>query len=98
MMDVKSEPARIEIRTTADKKKLLKEAAMLSGMNLSDFMLSNALDRAYQRLQEVALMEVSLRDFSRMMEVLDCPPEPTEELVKSLKRQQERGQPFELHH
>lgn len=94
----KSESARIEIRTTSDKKELLKEAASISGMNLTDFIMSNAIEKASQRIQEVTSMNVALSDFNKMMDALDNPPEPADHLKQSVRKLQQRGKSFELHH
>lgn len=95
-MSVSAETAtRIELRTSVEKKQLLKDVAKMCGLSMTDFILTISVEKAQERLKEFASMNVNLGDYNRMMEALDNSPEPTEPLKKALK-QFKKGASFEL--
>lgn len=87
--------ARIELRTSADNKELLKEVAKMSGLSMTDFILTISLEKAKERLKELTSLSVNLTDYNHLMDAIDNPPEPTEHLQKTIK-QFKKGETFEL--
>jgi uncharacterized protein (DUF1778 family) len=87
---------RIEVRTTKERKQLIKEAADLEGQSLTDFIVSVSLRKAKERLAHYSSMTVSLKDFNQMMDMIDNPPAPNAYLKQSMKKLKSAGMSFEL--
>jgi uncharacterized protein (DUF1778 family) len=78
--------ARLEARITADQKELLKEAADLRGVSLSDFVVSCAYDVAIRVVQENRVIELSRRDQTSFVAALLSDSEPNPRLQAAAAR------------
>ncbi len=87
---------RIEVRTTHQRKQLIKEAAELEGQSMTDFIMSVSLRKAQERLAHYSNLAVNTCDFNRMLDILDNPPEPNAYLKQSMKKLKGAGTTFEL--
>jgi len=76
---------RLSIRTTSEGKALLERAARKERMNLSDFVLENALSAAEAVVRDDAHFELSDREWKKFITALDAPPRRIEALRKLLK-------------
>jgi uncharacterized protein (DUF1778 family) len=85
---------KIEVRTTHQRKQLIKDAAELEGQSMTDFIMSVA----QERLAHYASLAVNMHDFNRMLDILDNPPEPNTYLKQSMKKLKGAGTTFELQH
>lgn len=81
---------RIELRVNQRQKALIEEAASLSGMSLSSYMLAKALKSARQEIQEAEIIRLSDRDRDLFLKALDTAPKPSARLKKAVKRFRER--------
>ncbi|WP_274631297.1 DUF1778 domain-containing protein [Arvimicrobium flavum] len=71
---------RMHLRVPApDKAKLLRAAALMHA-DLTDFVTRAALREADAVIKQAETIQVSERDFTRIMELLDNPPPPNEKL------------------
>ena len=71
---------RMHLRVPApDKAKLLRAAALMHA-DLTDFVTRAALREAEAVIKHAETVQVSERDFARIMELLDNPPPPNEKL------------------
>ena len=78
--------ARLEARVTVDQKELLKEAADLRGVSLSDFVVGCAFDIARRVVQEKRIIELSRRDQEMFVAALLEDSEPNERLKAAAER------------
>ena len=72
--------ARIEFKTSKDIKALLQEVANSLGMDLSNFLISTAVQRAKEIQKEERVLMLSNQEWSRFQEVLNSPQKPTQAL------------------
>jgi len=71
---------RVDIRLPADAKRLLVQAAEISGNTLTALVLNAALDKAHDILQTHQHFVLSAEEWRDFITTLDHPPEPTEAL------------------
>ena len=72
--------ARIEFKTSKDIKALLQEVANSLGMDLSNFLISTAVQRAKEIQKEDRILMLSNQEWSRFQEILNTPQKPTQSL------------------
>jgi len=72
--------ARIEFKTSKDIKALLQEVANSLGMDLSNFLISTAVQRAKEIQKEDRILMLSNQEWSRFQEILNRPQKPTQAL------------------
>ena len=84
---------RIEIRTTKEEKRLLMAAAEHERLDLTSFIMRNALPAARDVIEKADRIVLSERDTKRVLELLENPPEPTEALIRAARRWRERQRP-----
>ena len=70
-MSASSKSERVDLRLPADQKRLIEQAATLSGLTLSGFILGSTLERARDVLRETTVIELSGRDRDRFLSALD---------------------------
>lgn len=76
--------ARIELKTTADKKELVARAAALSGVDMSAFMIGAAVDKALGVVADHSVIQLSLEGQRRFAQLLADPPKGPTEAMKKL--------------
>jgi uncharacterized protein (DUF1778 family) len=69
--------ARIEFKTSKDIKALLQEVANSLGMDLSNFLISTAVQRAKEIQKEERILLLSKQEWSNFEEILNRPQKPT---------------------
>ena len=72
--------ARIEFKTSKDIKLLLQEVANSLGMDLSNFLISTAVQRAKEIQKEDRVLILSNQEWNNFQEVLNTPQKPTQAL------------------
>ena len=77
------ETERLEARIISDKKKLLKNAAELSGRTLTDFVVSSAYEAAVRVIQEYQQLHLSIADRDVFINALLNPPKASNNLLKT---------------
>ena len=77
---------RLEARITSDQKELLREAAAVRGVSLSDFVVNSAHEAAVRVLEQTRVLEVSRRDQRALVDVLLNPPKPNTALRTAARR------------
>lgn len=77
---------RLEARISADKKKLLKNAAELSGRTLTDFVVHSAYEAAVRVIQEYQQLHLTTNDREIFIQALLNPPSPSANLLKAVKK------------
>lgn len=71
---------RIQARVTDEAKTLLESAAAMQGVSLSEFVLSSALQKAFETVQAQTNVRLSVRDSAAFAEALNDPAQPNEAL------------------
>jgi uncharacterized protein (DUF1778 family) len=81
-----NEPARINLRTSAEAKAMIERAAALMGTTVSSFMLQNAYDAARRIVSETDTLLLTQRDFEVFTTSIEKPPKPKAALRKLMAR------------
>ncbi len=76
---------RLEARLPVDLKELLKKAARLEGLSLSDFVINAASASARQIIRDHEIIELSRVDQIKLAEALINPPKPTAKQKRTAK-------------
>ncbi len=72
--------ARIEFKTSKDIKLLLQEVANSLGMDLSNFLISIAVQRAKEIQKEERILMLSNQEWENFQEIINRPQKPTQAL------------------
>ena len=80
MAAVSPPKARMEFKTTEQVKNLLIEAASMSGVDLTAFVINAAAERTRAVLEECARIELDAEAHARFAAALANPPQPTDAL------------------
>ncbi|MDE0387161.1 MAG: DUF1778 domain-containing protein [Rhodospirillales bacterium] len=82
---------RIELRATREEKRLLSSAAAHERLDLTSFIMRNALPAARQAVDRAERIVLSERDSERVLALLENPPEPTPALMEAARRRSARA-------
>jgi uncharacterized protein (DUF1778 family) len=79
--------ARLEIKTTDFAKEYIKKAALISGLDMTSFIMASAFEKAEAVMENYRKIEVSERAFSRLQEILneDETATPTNALLNLMR-------------
>jgi uncharacterized protein (DUF1778 family) len=66
-----SKSQRVDLRLPADQKRLIEQAATLSGLTVSSFILGSTLRQAREVVRETSVIELSDRDRDRFLAALN---------------------------
>ncbi|MDQ7047230.1 MAG: DUF1778 domain-containing protein [Sulfurovum sp.] len=77
--------ARIEFKTSSEIKNLLQEVANSLGMDLSNFLISTAVQKAKEIQKEENILTLSKKEWKAFHELLDAPKEPSKDLFLLMK-------------
>ncbi len=80
---------RIDIRLDPEQKSLLEEAAAVSGLSLTSFLLAKSLPAAHAVIREHQTTKLSRADAEQFFELLEHPPKPNEALKSAVREYQE---------
>jgi uncharacterized protein (DUF1778 family) len=78
---------RIDLRVTRDQKEILSRAAVLSGVSMSSFLVSKALNEAKKIVAKSETIVLSGKDRDLFYSLLKNPPAPNKNLVKLMRNQ-----------
>ena len=82
---------RIELRATREEKRLLSTAAAHERLDLTSFIMRNALPAAREVVDRAERIVLSERDSERVLALLEDPPEPTPALMEAARRRSARA-------
>ena len=77
--------ARIEFKTSKEIKLLLQEVSNSLGMDLSNFLISTAVQRAKEIQKEERVLMLSNQEWTNFQEIINTPQKPTNELKELMK-------------
>lgn len=81
---------RIELRTTREEKRLLAAAAAHERLDVTGFIMRNALPAARAVVDRAERIVLSGRDSARVLALLENPPPPTPALLAAARRRASR--------
>lgn len=81
---------RIDARLPAETKQLIERAACITGVTVSDFIISKAYEAATTVIQSYDAWNLNRRDSKTFIEALLNPPEPNEALKAAAARYKSR--------
>ena len=81
---------RIELRATTEEKRLLSAAAAHERLDLTSFIMRNALPAAREVMDHAERIDLSERDSRRVLALLENPPTPTPALMDAARRRSAR--------
>jgi len=81
---------RINLRLKHQAKLMLERAASFEGKTVSKFILSSALERAEQTIQEHDVMRLNRRDSDAFFNALAAPVQFNDKLTAALKEHEQR--------
>ncbi len=82
----KARMERIDLRTSANTKRLIVKASALAGVSISTFMVNSAQERAQQMLAQHEALTLSAQDWDKFVSVIDNPPLPNPRLKTAMKK------------
>ena len=82
---------RIELRATREEKRLLTAAAAHECLDLTSFVMRNALPAARAVVERAERIVLSQRDSERVLALLETPPAPTPALKEAARRRSARA-------
>ena len=82
---------RFDIRLPANAKRLLAQAAEISGNTLSSLVLNAALDKARDILESHQHFKLNAEELRQFTATLDRPPEPNETLKQAWRDYEDAG-------
>ena len=82
---------RIELRATREEKRLLTAAAAHERLDLTSFVMRNALPAARAAMERAERIVLSQRDSERVMALLENPPAPATALEEAARRRAARS-------
>lgn len=82
---------RAEARLLPEQKDRIEQAAQLTGLSVSDFIVQHAVAAAVQTIQQHTSWTLSKRDRDVFLDALSNPPEPNERLKAAARRYRARG-------
>ncbi len=77
--------ARLNIRLPLHVKERIEQAAMVSGVSLTDFTIANLSESANEILERHHFRKLSNRDRDIFLAMLDADDEPNEKLIEAFK-------------
>jgi uncharacterized protein (DUF1778 family) len=82
-----SRKERLDLRVSADHKRLIEQAATLSGLTVSSFILDTIMQRAREVVRETIEIELTIRDRDRFLAALgDANAKPSAALRRAAQR------------
>ena len=81
---------RIELRASREEKRVLAAAAAYQRLDLTSFVMRSALPAAQQIVAQHERMNLTARDSTRVLALLEHPPKPPAALRAAAKRRRSR--------
>ena len=89
--------ARLNFRLPAEIKERIEDAAIVSGVTVTDFAINALASTADEVLEKQRVRKLSARDSKIFLDMLENPPEPNEAFLKAAeeyRRRIKRGPPI----
>ena len=77
---------RLDVRLRKDAKQLIAEAAALSHQSLSEFVVSVAIERSKEVIEQSNAFQLSQQEATRFLDALTDPPHPNKKLRDASER------------
>ncbi|MBL4660919.1 MAG: DUF1778 domain-containing protein [Alcanivoracaceae bacterium] len=83
MKSTEKKQARLVARVSVDIQNTIQKAAAYSGATITQFLVDSALDKAKSVIKDVEVIKLTDKAATRMMELLEHPPEPNAYLLRA---------------
>lgn len=80
---------RIDLRLSPEDKSLIENAASLSNLTISQFMLASASERAAEVIEQHQRIVLNEASWKQVMDAISNPPAPNEKLKRAARRLQD---------
>lgn len=80
---------RIDLRLSDDDKNLIEEAAAMSNLTITQFMVASASERAAQVIEQHRRLVLNEVSWHQVMDAICNPPAPNEKLKRAARRLQD---------
>ncbi|MRT58993.1 DUF1778 domain-containing protein [Enterobacteriaceae bacterium RIT693] len=77
---------RIDLRLSDDDKSMIEEAAAMSNLTITQFMVACALERAAEVIEQHRRLVLSEASWNCVMDAISNPPEPDDRLKRAARR------------
>jgi uncharacterized protein (DUF1778 family) len=86
-MDVSNtHDARLDFRLTREDKRIIEEAATVTGQSVSDFAVNSLVEAARQAIERAAVTRMSIRDRDTFLRLIESDAEPNHALKDAARR------------
>lgn len=84
MQSIVPKNERVTARISEEVKRLLTQAAELSGATLNQFLVQAALEKAQRMIEQENIIRLSMQDSAWFFNLLDNPPKPNAKLLQAV--------------
>jgi uncharacterized protein (DUF1778 family) len=78
--------SRLELRTSTEEDERIREAARIMNESVTSFVVTAAVERAAQVIEDWKTTKVSDEYFERLLESLDAPDSPNEAFIAAIRQ------------
>jgi len=82
---------RIDIRLTDEAKSAIEEAAILSNLSVSQFVISSASERATEVIEQHRRIVLCEESWKRVMDSIASPGQPNDRMIRAAERLKKLG-------
>ncbi len=82
--------ARLDFRVSREHKRLIEQAARVTGQSLSDFAIANLVQTAQRTIDEATITRLAQRDRDRFLKLIQSDAKPNKALKTAAERYRKR--------
>lgn len=82
--------ARLDFRLSREQKRMIEQAATVTGQSLSDFAVANLIQAAQRTIDQAAVTRLSMRDRDRFVHLIESEAKPNKALKTAAERYRKR--------
>lgn len=82
--------ARVDFRLSREQKRMIEQAATVTGQSLSDFAVANLVQAARRTIDEATVTRLSMRDRDLFLDLLSADAKPNKALKTAADRYRKR--------
>lgn len=82
--------ARIDLRLSQEHKRMIEQAASVTGQSLSDFTEAHLVEAAQRAIEAATVTQLSIRDSDTFLGLIECDAKPNKALNDAVNRHKNR--------
>ena len=82
--------ARVDFRLSQDHKRMIEQAASVTGQSVSDFAVANLIQAAQRTIEEATVTKLSMRDRDLFLSLIESDAKPNKGLKDAAARYKKR--------